>query len=57
MKYLPTFVYTFSVRHREGEVHGDVGRRVHEEQRDQLRSQSASKRAGSREQREKRQKT
>ena len=38
---------TFSVRYSEGEVHGHAGRRLHEEQRDQLRGQSSSERSGS----------
>ncbi len=35
----------FPVRHRQGEVHGHVGRRLHEEQRDQLRGQGAPQRS------------
>ena len=34
------------VRNCEGEVHGHVGRRLHEEQRDQLRGQSSSQCSG-----------
>ena len=39
--------FALSVWHCQGEVHRHAGRRLHEEQRDQLRGESPSQRSGS----------